>query len=82
MFQLAKTLDLFLRTRSEDRAVAVAMHPGTVQTDFTKDYQNGREMLTPDESAAKVLNVVCGIGPEVNEGRGRCWDWKGQGIMP
>ncbi|PLB52214.1 NAD(P)-binding protein [Aspergillus steynii IBT 23096] len=82
VFQLAKTFDLFLRTRSKERALAVAMHPGTVQTDFTRDYQDGREMLTPDESAAKLLRVICGMGPGVNEGRGRCWDWKGEEVLP
>lgn len=82
VFQLAKTFDLFLRTRSKERALALAMHPGTVQTDFTKDYQDGREMLTPDESAEKLLKVICGIGPGMNDGRGRCWDWKGEEVLP
>ncbi|KAK1139244.1 hypothetical protein N8T08_001174 [Aspergillus melleus] len=82
VFQLAKTFDLFLRTRSKERALAVAMHPGTVQTDFTKDYQDGREMITPDDSAARLLDVICGIKPGTNEGRGRCWDWKGEEVQP
>ncbi|KAI9039438.1 NAD(P)-binding protein [Aspergillus affinis] len=82
VFQLTKTFDLFLRTRSKERALAIAMHPGTVQTDFTKDFQDGREMLTPDDSAAKLLNVICGIKPGTNEGRGRCWDWKGEEVRP
>ncbi|KAH8430864.1 uncharacterized protein LDX57_008528 [Aspergillus melleus] len=82
VFQLAKTFDLFLRTRSKERALAVAMHPGTVQTDFTKDYQDGREMITPDDSAARLLDVICGIKPETNEGRGKCWDWKGEEVQP
>ncbi|KAL2807873.1 hypothetical protein BJX63DRAFT_411047 [Aspergillus granulosus] len=82
VFQLAKTFDLYLQSRSRERAIAVAMHPGTVQTDFTKDYWYGRSMLQPGESAALLLKLPCSIGTGVNEGRGRCWDWNGEEVMP
>ncbi|KAL4865947.1 hypothetical protein BDV12DRAFT_210773 [Aspergillus spectabilis] len=82
IFQLAKTFDLHLRSRSKERALAVAMHPGTVQTDFTRDYWDGRTMLQPKESAALLLKVLCGMGSGINEGRGRCWDWNGEEVLP
>ncbi|PYH93505.1 short-chain dehydrogenase/reductase [Aspergillus ellipticus CBS 707.79] len=82
VFQLAKTFDLYLRTRSRDQALAVALHPGTVQTDFTKDYWNGRDMLQPEESAARLLQHLCTMGTRDDDGRGRCWDWKGEEVLP
>lgn len=79
VFQLAKTLDLHLRARSRDRAMAVALHPGTVRTDFTNEYWDGRGMLEPDKAAEKLLGVLVGMS---TEGRGRCWDWKGEEVVP
>ena len=35
---LTRTLDNHLRTRSGDRALAVAYHPGTVKTDLSRDF--------------------------------------------
>lgn len=82
VFQLAKTFDLYLQTRSKDRAMAIAMHPGTVQTDFTRNYWSGRDMLQPEESASALLKVLCAMGSGAKNGRGRCWDWKGQEVLP
>lgn len=82
VFQLAKTFDLYLRTRSRERALAVAMHPGTVQTDFTKDFWSGREMLQPLDSADQLLRFLVGMSPGLKDGRGKCWDWKGEEISP
>ncbi|KAL4959312.1 uncharacterized protein BDV14DRAFT_206931 [Aspergillus stella-maris] len=82
VYQLAKTFDLYLRTRSKERAMAIAMHPGTVKTDFTREYWSGREMLSAEESAERLLNVMCGMGSGDAEGRGRCWDWKGEEVLP
>ncbi|GKZ83628.1 hypothetical protein AnigIFM56816_008723 [Aspergillus niger] len=82
VFQLTKTFDLYLRSRSRDRAFAVALHPGTVQTDFTKDYWDGRHMLQPEESAVKLLQHLCGMQTGDSDGRGRCWDWKGEEVLP
>ncbi|KAL4821684.1 hypothetical protein BDW67DRAFT_179522 [Aspergillus spinulosporus] len=82
VFQLAKSFDLYLQSRSQERAMAIAMHPGTVQTDFTRNYWDGRAMLRPEESAAALVEVLCKLGSGADEGRGRCWDWKGQEVMP
>lgn len=84
VFQLAKTLDAYLQASSEERAMAVALHPGTVRTDFTREFWdtgNGmREMLEPDDAAAKLIKVLCGL--DVADGRGRCWDWRGEEVVP
>jgi NAD(P)-dependent dehydrogenase (short-subunit alcohol dehydrogenase family) len=83
VFQLAKTFDLYLRTRSGDKALAVALHPGTVRTDFTRNYwDTSKHVLDPDDAAVKLLQVLCGIPPGMNDGRGRCWDWKGEEVLP
>ena len=80
VLQLAKTLDLHLRVRSRERAMAVALHPGTVRTEFTREFWGGREMLEVDEAAERLLGVLGGLG--VKEGRGRCWDWRGEEVVP
>ena len=79
VFQIAKTFDLYLRTRSRNRALAVALHPGTVKTDFTKDFWDGRPMLSSDEAAEKLLGVLAGVPMEK---RGLCFDWKGEQVVP
>jgi NAD(P)-dependent dehydrogenase (short-subunit alcohol dehydrogenase family) len=82
VFQLAKSFDLYVRTKSGQRAMAVALHPGTVHTDFTKEFWDGRGMLEPAEAAGKLLEVLVGLAPDAKGGRGRCWDWKGEEVLP
>ncbi|EAW09000.1 uncharacterized protein ACLA_077470 [Aspergillus clavatus NRRL 1] len=82
VFQLAKTFDLHLRTRSQERAIAIALHPGTVRTDFTQEYWGGRDMLEPDEAAERLIRVITEMSPGPGDGRGRCWDWKGNEVLP
>lgn len=79
---ITKTLDIHLRSRAGDNAMAVAYHPGTVKTDLSRDYWGGipKERLFSSEYAAQRLtDVVCGLG--VGD-RGRCWDWKGTEVYP
>ncbi|KAJ5794285.1 Short-chain dehydrogenase/reductase SDR [Penicillium paradoxum] len=82
VFQLAKSFDLYLRTRSGQRGIAVALHPGTVRTDFTKEFWSGRDMLDPVDATGKLLEFVVGLSSDVQGGRGRCWDWKGKEVLP
>ncbi|CAG8085622.1 unnamed protein product [Penicillium salamii] len=82
VFQLAKSFDLYLRTKSAERAIAVALHPGTVKTEFTKEFWDGRDMLEPGDAAGRLLDVLVGFSSEVKGGRGRCWDWKGEEVVP
>ena len=37
-------------------------------------------MLEVDEAAGRLLGVLGGLG--VKEGRGRCWDWRGEEVVP
>lgn len=82
VFQLAKTFDLHLRTKSGQRAIAVALHPGTVRTDFTRKFWSGKEMLEPGDAASRLLEVLVGLPTDAKGGRGRCWDWKGKEVLP
>ena len=82
VFQVAKTLDLYLRTRCAERAIAVALHPGTVRTDFTQGFREGREMLEPADSADHLLRVLTQLSADAQGGRGLCWDWKGEEVVP
>ncbi|KAJ5118178.1 uncharacterized protein N7515_010401 [Penicillium bovifimosum] len=70
VFQLAKSFDLYLHTKSGQRAMAVVLHPGTVRTDFTKEFWGGRGMLEPAEAAGKLLEVLMGLAPDAKGGRG------------
>ncbi|MEZ5753159.1 MAG: C factor, cell signaling protein, partial [Paracoccaceae bacterium] len=46
-------------------ASVVALHPGTVDTPFTRSYPDHRK-TTPAESARALLRVCDGIGPAQN----------------
>jgi NAD(P)-dependent dehydrogenase (short-subunit alcohol dehydrogenase family) len=82
---LTKSFDKQLATRSGDRAMAMAYHPGTVKTDLSREFWDSvgeDRMFSPDEAAAKLLDVVTGKDGPGLEGRGRCWDWKGTEVPP
>lgn len=80
---LTRTFDLHLAAASGDRAMAVAYHPGTVRTDLSREFwatvEEGKlfEVGYAVERMVKVVTEEVGI-----EGRGRCWDWKGEEILP
>lgn len=82
VYQLAKTFDLYLRGKCAQKSLAVALHPGTVKTDFTKEFWKGREMLEPLDSADRLLQFLVNLQPGFEDGRGRCWDWKGEEVRP
>lgn len=80
---LTKTFDLYLRSSAAGKAMAVALHPGTVKTGLSKEFWGNvkeEKLFTPDFAAERLLEVVRGLG--VEKGRGRCWDWKGEEIFP
>ncbi len=79
---MTKSLDLYLKTRSGDNAMAISYHPGTVKTGLSKEFWgNVKEgkLFGPEDAVEKMMNVVNSVGLE---GRGRCWDWKGEEILP
>ena len=62
--------------------MAIAYHPGTVKTGLSKEFWgNVKEgkLFEPDFAVEKIGEVVRGVGLD---GRGRCWDWKGEEILP
>jgi NAD(P)-dependent dehydrogenase (short-subunit alcohol dehydrogenase family) len=79
---LTKGLDLYLKTRCGDNAMAMAYHPGTVKTGLSKEFWSGikeGKLFEPEFAVEKMVGVVKQVGLE---GRGRCWDWKGEEILP
>ncbi|KAM6480172.1 hypothetical protein HDV62DRAFT_121645 [Trichoderma sp. SZMC 28011] len=79
---ITKSLDIQLRTRAGDNAMAVAYHPGTVKTELSKDFWSGvpkEKLFSTEYAAERLMDVVCGLGVR---DRGRCWDWKGTEIPP
>ncbi|KAL8295802.1 hypothetical protein RB597_009128 [Gaeumannomyces tritici] len=88
---LTRTLDWELRARTAAGsggggmpAFAVGYHPGTVRTDFSREFWEASEkrgqLLEPEFAADKMLDVVWGL--EMGKHRGRLWDWKGKEIKP
>ncbi|KAG6015128.1 hypothetical protein E4U43_005678 [Claviceps pusilla] len=84
---LAKSVDLALRTRSGGKALSMAYHPGTVRTEFTREFWDsmvgktgGEGCLEVEDAVVKMLGVVRGLN--VSMDRGKCWDWKGKEIPP
>lgn len=85
---LVRTFDHELAARcgreADSRAMALAYHPGTVRTDLSRDYwksaEAGGKLFEPEDAVQKMIDVITTkVGLE---GRGRCWDWKGEEILP
>lgn len=77
-----KSLDLYLNTRAGDKAMAIAYHPGTVKTGLSKEFWGNvkeEKLFSAGYAVERMLEVVRGVGIE---GRGRCWDWKGEEVLP
>ena len=80
--QVTKTFDNYLRTSAGDKAIAIALHPGTVKTGLSEDFwANAKKdkLFSPEFAAEKLLEVV---NTRHVEDRGRIWDWKGEEIPP
>lgn len=80
---LVKSFDHQLAARSGEKAMAVSYHPGTVRTDLSKDYWatvDKDKLFEPEFAVEKMVEVITSkVGLD---GRGRCWDWKGEEILP
>ncbi|GAA0867604.1 SDR family oxidoreductase [Brevundimonas basaltis] len=67
--------------RSRKMGICVALHPGTVETRLSAPFQQGAaavpKRLTPDQSAAALIEVMDRLGPEHT---GRFFAWDGQPI--
>lgn len=79
---ISKSLDLYLRGKSGDNAMAMAYHPGTVKTGLSKEFWGSvkkEKLFSPEYAVEKMVGVVQNIELEQ---RGRCWDWKGTEVLP
>jgi len=61
--QLLHTAAIELR-RSHKQAIVLALHPGTVETDFTAKYAGRHKTVPPGEAARNLVDVVERAGPE------------------
>lgn len=57
-------------------AVVVALHPGTVETQFTQDYP-GHAKVSPKLAASNLLSVLEGLSPADSGG---FYDWAGKPV--
>ncbi len=63
-------------SRSHPQAVAVTLHPGTVDTGLSQPFQKGvpaEKLFTPQVSAERLLAVLDGLAP-ADSGRLFAWD--------
>ena len=64
--------------RSHKASVCVALHPGTVKTPFTAAYAGKHKMVSADQAAANLLNVLDSLTPAQSGG---FYDYAGQEIV-
>lgn len=81
--QVVKTFDNYLKSgRGRDGVMAIALHPGTVKTEFSQEFWKGvpeGKLFEREWVAERLVRVVRDVGIE---GRGRCWDWEGKEVEP
>ena len=68
--------------RSHPRLTLVGLHPGTVDTRLSAPFQRSvpeGQLLTPADSAARLLTVLDALTPSDSGG---CFDWAGTRIVP
>lgn len=63
--------------RTHKQSVCVALHPGTVATDFTAKYAGRHKTVPPEEAAQNLLSVLDGLTPEHT---GQFFDWAGKPV--
>lgn len=61
-------------SRTHRESICVALHPGTVATEFTWKYLGRHPSVAPDEAARNLLGVLDGLKPEDT---GQFFDWRG-----
>ncbi|MXO85417.1 SDR family NAD(P)-dependent oxidoreductase [Altererythrobacter aurantiacus] len=66
--------------RTHKQALAVALHPGTVDTKLSEPFQGNvpdKQLFTPQRSAAHLFDVIEGLEPKDSGGH---FDWRGDRI--
>jgi NAD(P)-dependent dehydrogenase (short-subunit alcohol dehydrogenase family) len=79
---MVKSLDIYLRAQSAGTAMSVGLHPGTVKTNLSRDFWRStpkEKLFEPGFAAERLCRVVEHLG---RERVGRCWDWRGEEILP
>ncbi|MBM9594527.1 SDR family NAD(P)-dependent oxidoreductase [Roseitranquillus sediminis] len=74
--QLMHTAAIEIR-RTHRNALCVALHPGTVATEFTARYAGRHRTVEPDEAARNLLDVLDGLTPEQSGG---FYDYSGKPV--
>lgn len=63
--------------RTHKHAICVALHPGTVETEFTQDYAARHKTVPPSEAANNLLSVIEGLSVDHT---GQFFDWKAERV--
>ena len=63
--------------RSHKQALCVALHPGTVATEFTRKYLGRHPSVPAKEAAENLLSVIDGLAPTDTGG---FFDWAGKAV--
>ena len=63
--------------RTHPDLVCVALHPGTVATDFTEKYLGRHPSVPPEEAVRNLWSVVDALTPDQT---GRFFDWAGKEV--
>ncbi|MCL3880944.1 SDR family NAD(P)-dependent oxidoreductase [Marivita sp. GX14005] len=63
--------------RTHKDLICVALHPGTVATEFTAKYADSHPTVPPEEAAGNLLRVIEGLDPAQSGG---FYDWQGKEI--
>jgi hypothetical protein len=58
----------------------IAFHPGTTGTEFERPNLGIVNVLSEDEAAERIMKVLTTMPPD--QGRGRCWDYNHEEIVP
>jgi NAD(P)-dependent dehydrogenase (short-subunit alcohol dehydrogenase family) len=73
--QLVRTASIELK-RTHKQLICTALHPGTVATEFTRNYPN-HATVPPEQAAWNLVNVVEQLSPKDS---GRFFDWAGKEV--
>lgn len=49
--------------RTNPQAIIVALHPGTVETELSQQFSKGKDLFTPQQSAARLMETIDGLTP-------------------
>ena len=80
--QFIKSTDIFLKIKHGPNAMCVALHPGTVKTDLSKEFwatTPKEKLFSPEYSAEQLITVIKNMQ---ESSRGKCWDWQGKEVPP